>query len=127
MGESEGYVPTQFGPVLDLMYLRCLDSSPGTYLGWQNYHRHNARYDAGNKLDCGKLVLLACMSPFICPTPLTEVPQFSYLVFHWATGIPFQNELHGGAYDELTLWEQIDDGAQYTPAKKWLITCPIIL
>jgi len=52
---------------------------------------------------------------------------FSYLVFHYATGIPFQNELHGGAYDDLTLWEQIDDGAQYTPAKKWLITCPIIL
>jgi len=35
--------------------------------------------------------------------------------------------MHGGAYDELTLWEQIDGGAQYTPTKKWLITFPIIL
>lgn len=31
----------------------------------------------------------------------------------------------GGAYDELTLWEQIDNGAQYTPAKKWLTSVPI--
>lgn len=31
----------------------------------------------------------------------------------------------GGAYDELTLWEQIDGGAQYTPAKKWLTSVPI--
>jgi len=51
----------------------------------------------------------------------------SYLVFHWATGIPFHNDLHSGAYDDLTLWEQIDEGAQYTPAKKWLITCPVML
>jgi len=48
-------------------------------------------------------------------------------MFHWVTGIPFDNELHGGAYDDLTLWEQIDDGAQYTPAKKWLFTAPILL
>ncbi|KIJ20533.1 hypothetical protein PAXINDRAFT_96715 [Paxillus involutus ATCC 200175] len=51
----------------------------------------------------------------------------SYLMFHWVTGIPFDNELHGGAYDDLTLWEQIDDGAQYTPSKKWLFTAPILL
>lgn len=48
-------------------------------------------------------------------------------MFHGVTGIPFQNELHGGAYDDLTLWEQIDDGAQYTPAKKWLLCVPIAL
>lgn len=48
-------------------------------------------------------------------------------MFHWVTGIPFDNDLHGGAYDDLTLWEQIDDGAQYTPAKKWLFTAPILL
>ncbi|KAJ7437106.1 ORMDL family-domain-containing protein [Mycena galericulata] len=51
----------------------------------------------------------------------------SYLMFHWVTGIPFENDLHGGAYDDLTLWEQIDDGAQYTPAKKWLFSVPIVL
>lgn len=48
-------------------------------------------------------------------------------MFHWVTGIPFENDLHGGAYDDLTLWEQIDDGAQYTPAKKWLLSVPIAL
>jgi hypothetical protein len=51
----------------------------------------------------------------------------SYLMFHWVTGIPFENALHGGAYDELTMWEQIDDGAQYTPAKKWLFSVPVVL
>jgi len=51
--------------------------------------------------------------------------MLSYLMFHWVTGIPFHPDLHGGAYDDLTLWEQIDDGAQYTPAKKWLICVPI--
>ncbi|CDO69569.1 hypothetical protein BN946_scf184759.g9 [Trametes cinnabarina] len=43
----------------------------------------------------------------------------SYLMFHYVTGIPFHSDLHGGVYDNLTLWEQIDEGAQYTPAKKW--------
>ncbi|KAH8118635.1 Orm1 type endoplasmic reticulum protein [Phellopilus nigrolimitatus] len=51
----------------------------------------------------------------------------SYLMFHYVTGIPFHNDMHGGAYDDLTLWEQIDDGAQYTPAKKWLLCVPIAL
>lgn len=58
------------------------------------------------------------------PQELTLV-QFTYLMFHWVTGIPFHNELHGGAYDDLTLWEQIDDGEQYTPAKKFLLSAPI--
>ena len=48
-------------------------------------------------------------------------------MFHWVTGIPFQSDLHGGAYDDLTLWEQIDEGAHYTPAKKWLFSVPIAL
>ena len=46
-------------------------------------------------------------------------------MFHYVTGIPFGNELTAGAYDDLTMWEQIDGGAQYTPAKKWLFTVPV--
>jgi len=46
-------------------------------------------------------------------------------MFHGVTGIPFGSDSHSGAYDELTLWEQIDNGAQYTPAKKWLFCLPI--
>ena len=53
--------------------------------------------------------------------------QLSYLMFHYVTGIPFHSDLHGGVYDNLTLWEQIDEGAQYTPAKKWLFIVPITL
>lgn len=50
-------------------------------------------------------------------------PQISYLMFHYVTGTPFES--NAGVYDELTLWEQIDEGAQYTPAKKWLTSVPI--
>jgi len=57
----------------------------------------------------------------------TSPAQISYLMFHWATGIPFQASMHSGAYDDLTLWEQIDEGEQFTPAKKWLICFPIVL
>jgi hypothetical protein len=44
-------------------------------------------------------------------------------MFHYVTGTPFES--NAGAYDELTLWEQIDEGAQYTPAKKYLTSVPI--
>lgn len=46
-------------------------------------------------------------------------------MFHWVTGMPFED--NAGAYDDLTLWEQIDDGDQYTPAKKWLFSVPVVL
>lgn len=49
----------------------------------------------------------------------------SYLMFHYVRGVPF--EFNAGAYDNLNMWEQIDDGAQYTPAKKFLLSVPIIL
>jgi len=49
----------------------------------------------------------------------------SYLMFHWVRGVPF--EFNAGAYDNLNMWEQIDDGDQYTPAKKFLLTVPICL
>lgn len=51
--------------------------------------------------------------------------QVSFLMFHHVTGVPFESTLTGGAYDEYTLWEQIDAGAHYTPAKKWLTSVPI--
>lgn len=49
----------------------------------------------------------------------------SYLMFHYVRGVPF--EFNAGAYDNLNMWEQIDDGAQYTPAKKFLLSVPIVL
>ncbi|KAF8494203.1 Orm1 type endoplasmic reticulum protein [Russula emetica] len=58
-------------------------------------------------------------------TPNISWTTCSYLMFHWVTGIPFGSELHGGAYDDLTLWEQIDGGAQNTPSKKWLFSVPV--
>jgi len=47
----------------------------------------------------------------------------SFVMFHWVKGVPF--DFNSGAYDGLTLWEQIDNGAQFTPAKKYLTAVPI--
>lgn len=44
-------------------------------------------------------------------------------MLHWLTGTPF--EMNQGEYDGLTLWEQIDNGAQFTPTKKFLSALPI--
>lgn len=49
----------------------------------------------------------------------------SYLMFHWVKGIPF--EFNAGAYDNLNMWEQMDNGDQYTPTKKFLTFVPIVL
>ncbi|KAG7192773.1 uncharacterized protein KQ657_001556 [Scheffersomyces spartinae] len=47
----------------------------------------------------------------------------SYIMFHQVKGTPF--DFNNGAYDNLTMWEQIDNGDQYTPAKKFLMIVPI--
>ncbi|KAL6721493.1 sphingolipid homeostasis protein orm1 [Lecanora helva] len=49
----------------------------------------------------------------------------SFLMFHWVRGVPF--EFNAGAYDNLNMWEQIDNGDQYTPAKKFLLVTPILV
>ncbi len=46
-------------------------------------------------------------------------------MFHYVRGVPF--EFNAGAYDNLNMWEQIDNGDQYTPAKKFLLSVPIII
>ena len=46
-------------------------------------------------------------------------------MFHWVRGVPF--EFNAGAYDNLNMWEQIDNGDQYTPAKKFLLSVPVVL
>lgn len=49
----------------------------------------------------------------------------TYIMFHYVTGTPFESS--GGVYDRLTMWEQIDMGAHYTPTKKWLTILPAAL
>ncbi len=44
-------------------------------------------------------------------------------MFHGIKGVPF--DFNGGAYDYLTMWEQIDGGDQYTPSKKFLLGVPV--
>jgi hypothetical protein len=47
----------------------------------------------------------------------------SYIMFHYVRGVPF--DFNAGAWDRLSLWEQIDNGDQYTPAKKFLLAVPV--
>lgn len=49
----------------------------------------------------------------------------SYIMFHHVRGIPF--DFNSGAFDNLNMWEQIDNGDQYTPTKKFLLGVPIVL
>lgn len=63
-------------------------------------------------INLGYMMVRGCISP-----------QVSYIIFHYVKGAPL--DLNSGAYDELTLWEQIDQGFQYTPAKKYLTSLPI--
>ncbi|KAF9364383.1 hypothetical protein BGX34_001697 [Mortierella sp. NVP85] len=49
----------------------------------------------------------------------------SYIMFHVVTGVPF--EFSQGAYDGITLWEQIDGGVQFTATRKYLTAVPIVL
>lgn len=79
-------------------------------------------------------VLIACIKIFCDIIPgvsqetswtLTNMTYMigSYIMFHYVRGVPF--EFNSGAFDNLNMWEQIDNGAQYTPTKKFLLGVPI--
>jgi len=52
----------------------------------------------------------------------------SFILFHWIKGVPF-GDFHKvqGKYDKLTLWEQLDNGVQYTTTRKFFTAELIIL
>jgi hypothetical protein len=50
----------------------------------------------------------------------------SFIMFHWIIGSPFATN-EDEDYQMLTLWEQLDDGVQFTPTKKFLTVTPIVL
>eukprot|EP00128_Syssomonas_multiformis_P016208 Colp12_sorted_trinity150504_noHs@1542 len=47
-------------------------------------------------------------------------------VFHFIKGTPFGAE-DQGKYNRLTLWEQLDEGKQFTSTRKFFTLVPIIL
>ncbi|KAI9218563.1 ORMDL family-domain-containing protein [Blastocladiella britannica] len=49
----------------------------------------------------------------------------TFFMFHWMIGTPF--DFNQGACDGMTLWEQIDNEVQFTPAKKFYTALPIVL
>ncbi|KAJ7545241.1 hypothetical protein O6H91_09G112000 [Diphasiastrum complanatum] len=49
----------------------------------------------------------------------------TYRFFHWKKGTPFAEDQ--GIYNDLTWWEQVDDGRQFTRNKKFLTVVPVVL
>ncbi|KAG6482733.1 hypothetical protein ZIOFF_059371 [Zingiber officinale] len=54
---------------------------------------------------------------------LTEL--VTYYFFHWKKGTPFAEDQ--GIYNNLTWWEQIDNGKQLTRNRKFLAVVPVVL
>ncbi|KAJ3293370.1 hypothetical protein HDU79_000406 [Rhizoclosmatium sp. JEL0117] len=51
--------------------------------------------------------------------------SITFIMFHWVLGVPFA--LNQGEFEDMTLWEQMDKGEPFTPAKKYLTVIPILL
>ncbi|KAG6522977.1 hypothetical protein ZIOFF_020134 [Zingiber officinale] len=49
----------------------------------------------------------------------------TYYFFHWEKGTPFADDQ--GIYNNLTWWEQIDNGKQLTRNRKFMIVVPVVL
>jgi len=49
----------------------------------------------------------------------------TFLVLHWSKGSPFPHR--AGKTDRLTVWEQIDNEAFYSPTKKVFTVVPIVV
>ena len=49
----------------------------------------------------------------------------SYFLLHWNKGSPI--EMDQGKYDYQTFWEQLDDGVQNTPNRKFFTAIPVVL
>lgn len=49
----------------------------------------------------------------------------TFIFFHFMEGSPF--DTNQGEYAQQTLWEQMDEGSQYSPSKKFLVVLPIAL
>ncbi|KAG6486597.1 hypothetical protein ZIOFF_055175 [Zingiber officinale] len=49
----------------------------------------------------------------------------TYYFFHWKKGTPFAEDQ--GIYNNLTWWEQIDNGKQLTRNRKFLAVVPVVL
>jgi len=49
----------------------------------------------------------------------------TFYFFHLSKGSPFPEDQ--GKYDNLTFWEQLDDGLQYSSNRKFLTVVPVVL
>lgn len=50
----------------------------------------------------------------------------TWMAFHWSKGAPFTGS-DQDKYAKLTMWEQLDQGIQFSPTRKLLTVVPIVL
>ncbi|RWW17835.1 hypothetical protein GW17_00018211 [Ensete ventricosum] len=64
-------------------------------------------------------------SKFSSFLPSWIVFQVTYYFFHWKKGTPFAEDQ--GIYNNLTWWEQMENGKQLTRNRKFLTIVPVVL
>ncbi|KAI9355493.1 ORMDL family-domain-containing protein [Pilaira anomala] len=103
----------------------------GTAPNQLNYSTNFMSYK-GAWLSCVLIVVAIKLSysliPFISSETSWTLTNLTFnishfVMFHWLQGTPMDN--NQGAYDGLTVWEQIDDGVQFTATRKFLMAVPI--
>ena len=70
----------------------------------------------------------ACVSGSCLQTlkVVCSILQGSYIMFHHLKGTPYDTK-DQGANCQLTNWEQIDNGEQYTATRNFLTAIPVAL
>ena len=53
--------------------------------------------------------------------------QLMFIFLHYIKGTPWEGGDDQGKFRLSTLWEQIDDGVQFTATRKFFTICPIVL
>ncbi|WOL18148.1 hypothetical protein Cni_G26941 [Canna indica] len=106
-------------------------------LGWQSSTEERAPrkgYDGGEGVkDQVKSTAQVCSSSMLKKTVSSQFPKYgikdqfevTYYFFHWKKGTPFAEDQ--GIYNNLTWWEQIDNGKQLTRNRKFLAVVPVVL
>lgn len=57
--------------------------------------------------------------------PCSGCEQLSFVGLHWARGTPIWEDQ--GEFEDLTVWEQVDNGIPWTTTKKVLMIIPVLL
>ncbi|KAH9396956.1 ORM1-like protein 3 [Tyrophagus putrescentiae] len=98
----------------------------------------NASWLNGRGVWLTYILLIAILHFILLSMPFLSVPVvwtatfqihniLMFIFMHYIKGTPWEGTDDQGRFRLLTLWEQMDDGVQLTPSRKFFTVCPIIL